>query len=59
MELTAKNAAKIIGTNNEVLRLNNEIDRLRTDIANLNHQIVGYKAVVSYLEHHLGLKGSQ
>ena len=28
-------------------------------IAELNHQIVGYKAVISYLEHQLGLGKSQ
>jgi len=32
----------------------------KTDqISNLNHQIVGYKAVISYLEYQLGLKISQ
>lgn len=28
-------------------------------IAELNHQITGYKAVISYLEYQLGLKKSQ
>jgi hypothetical protein len=40
-------------------RLNNTIDHLNADIANLKHQIVGYKALISYLEFQLGLKGSQ
>jgi hypothetical protein len=40
-------------------RLNNTIDHLNADIANLKHQIIGYKAVISYLENQLGLKGSQ
>ena len=43
----------------ETLRLNNVIDHLQADIANLNHQIIGYKAVISYLENQLGLKASQ
>ena len=43
----------------ETLRLNHVIDRLQTDIANLNHQMIGYKAVISYLENQLGLKASQ
>lgn len=43
----------------ETTRLNNVIDHLQTDIANLNHQIIGYKAVISYLENQLGLKASQ
>ena len=43
----------------ETLRLNHVIDRLNEDISNLNHQIIGYKALISYLEFQLGLKGSQ
>lgn len=43
----------------ETLRLHHIIDRLNGDIANFNHQIIGYKAVISYLENQLGLKGSQ
>lgn len=39
--------------------LNVRIDELHANIANLNHQIIGYKAVISYLENQLGLKGSQ
>lgn len=43
----------------ETLRLNNQINHLNIDIANLKHQIIGYKAVISYLENQLGLKASQ
>ena len=35
------------------------IDSKDVYIAELNHQIVGYKAVISYLEHQLGLGKSQ
>ena len=41
------------------LRMQGEIARLNDKIANLEHQAIGYKAVVSYLENQLGLKGSQ
>lgn len=34
-------------------------DSKDVQIAELNHQIVGYKAVISYLEHQLGLGKSQ
>lgn len=43
----------------ETLRLNNQINHLNIDIANLKHQVIGYKAVISYLENQLGLKASQ
>lgn len=35
------------------------IDSKDIKIMELNHQIVGYKAVISYLEHQLGLNKSQ
>jgi len=35
------------------------IDVKDVQIAELNHQIVGYKAVISYLEHQLGFGKSQ
>ena len=34
-------------------------DSKDVQIAELSHQIVGYKAVISYLEHQLGLGKSQ
>tara|TARA_R110002126_G_scaffold133309_3_gene277380 strand:- start:21661 stop:21876 length:216 start_codon:yes stop_codon:yes gene_type:complete len=34
-------------------------DSKDVQIAELNHQIIGYKAVISYLEHQLGLGKSQ
>jgi hypothetical protein len=39
--------------------LHETIDLKDIQIAELNHQIVGYKAVISYLEHQLGLEKSQ
>ena len=44
---------------NDVARLNNALDHARTEIANLKHKEIGYKALISYFEHQLGLKGSQ
>ena len=38
--------------------LHETIDLKDIQIAELNHQIVGYKAVISYLEHQLGLEKS-
>lgn len=35
------------------------IDGKDVEILELKHQIVGYKAVISYLEHQLGLSKSQ
>lgn len=39
--------------------LHETIDLKDVQIAELNHQIIGYKAVISYLEHQLGLGKSQ
>jgi len=39
--------------------LHDTIDVKDVQIAELNHQIIGYKAVISYLEHQLGLGKSQ
>jgi len=33
--------------------------KLRDEIADLRHQIVGFRAVISYLENQLGLRNSQ
>jgi hypothetical protein len=35
------------------------IDGKDLEIMELKHQIIGYKAVISYLEHQLGLEKSQ
>lgn len=35
------------------------IDTKDVEILELKHQIIGYKAVISYLEHQLGLSKSQ
>ena len=43
----------------DVARLNNALDHARTEIANLKHKEIGYKALISYFEHQLGLKGTQ
>jgi len=39
--------------------LQDTIDTKDLEILELKHQIVGYKAVISYLEHQLGLGNSQ
>jgi hypothetical protein len=39
--------------------LQDTIDGKDLEIMELKHQIVGYKAVISYLEHQLGLGKSQ
>lgn len=39
--------------------LHDTIDSKDIEIMELKHQIVGYKAVISYLEHQLGLGKSQ
>jgi hypothetical protein len=39
--------------------LQDTIDEKELEILELKHQIVGYKAVISYLEHQLGLGKSQ
>jgi tRNA A37 N6-isopentenylltransferase MiaA len=39
--------------------LEDTIDQKDIEIMELKHQIVGYKAVISYLEHQLGLGKSQ
>lgn len=40
-------------------KLQDIIDDKDVQILNLKHEIVGYKAVISYLEHQLGLGKSQ
>lgn len=35
------------------------IDSKDVEILELKHQVIGYKAVISYLEHQLGLSKSQ
>jgi hypothetical protein len=42
-----------------VAALEDVIDGKDLEIMELKHQIVGYKAVISYLEHQLGLGKSQ
>jgi predicted RNase H-like nuclease (RuvC/YqgF family) len=54
-----QNAAHEIKLANSIMSLNNTINHLESDLANLRHQIIGYKAVISYLENQLGLKASQ
>lgn len=54
-----QNAAQEIKVANSIMSLNNTINNLESDLANLRHQIIGYKAVISYLENQLGLKASQ
>lgn len=42
-----------------VSSLQDTIDGKDLEILELKHQIIGYKAVISYLEHQLGLGKSQ
>lgn len=39
--------------------LEDKVEALNAEVANLKHQIVGFRAVISYLEHHVGLETSQ
>jgi hypothetical protein len=52
-------AAAIRKERKDIESLYETIDIKEIQIAELNHQIVGYKAVISYLEHQLGLGKSQ
>jgi hypothetical protein len=42
-----------------ITSLQDTIDGKDLEIMELKHQIIGYKAVISYLEHQLGLGKSQ
>lgn len=44
---------------NERLRLQDRIEELETKNKNLEHQIIGFRSVISYLENMSGLKASQ
>jgi len=52
-------AAAIRMERNDKALLEDIIDGKDLEIMELKHQIVGYKAVISYLEHQLGLGKSQ
>jgi len=39
--------------------LEDKVESLTAEIAELKNQITGFRAVISYLEHHLGLENSQ
>ena len=39
--------------------LEDKVEALNAEVADLKHQIVGFRAVISYLEHHVGLETSQ
>ena len=52
-------AAAIRKERKDIESLYETIDIKDIQIAELNHQIIGYKAVISYLEHQLGLGKSQ
>ena len=43
----------------DLIIANGKVDRLEKEIANLKHQIVGFRAVISYLEDLAGLRNSQ
>lgn len=55
----AEAARKIILDRPTVESLEDAIDGKDVEIMELKHQIIGYKAVISYLEHQLGLNKSQ
>ncbi len=40
-------------------RLQEIIDRKELENVNMRHQIIGFRAVISYLENQLGIKDSQ
>ena len=47
-------------TEREALQsLEDDLDAKNVEILELKHQVIGYKAVISYLEHQLGLSKSQ
>jgi hypothetical protein len=48
-----------LNINVEKTNLQKVIDDKSFEVDRLNHQIIGYKAVISYLEHQLGLSKSQ
>ena len=52
-------AAAIRMDRQSIASLEDTIDGKDLEIMELKHQIVGYKAVISYLEHQLGLGKSQ
>ena len=54
--LTREAKQKVVSN---ILDLHGDVASLNTKVANLEHQIIGYKALISYLEFQLGLKGSQ
>jgi len=39
--------------------LEDKVESLTAEIAELKNQITGFRAVISYLEHHIGLENSQ
>jgi len=39
--------------------LEDRVESLNIEIANLKHQIIGFRAVISYLENLAGIKDSQ
>jgi hypothetical protein len=51
--------AAVVDHRGTIESLQDTIDVKDIQIAELNHQITGYKAVISYLEHQLGLGKSQ
>lgn len=55
VETFAKNLEKMAyKRENEIEALENEIERLQIKIKNYEHQEIGWRAVVSYLEDKLG-----
>jgi hypothetical protein len=48
-----KGAAKGYGESLHIMNLQTELEGKNFKIANLEHQAIGYKAVIDYLEHKL------
>jgi hypothetical protein len=59
-EINAEAEAKAVRQDRAMVSsLQDTIDGKDLEILELKHQIIGYKAVISYLEHQLGLGKSQ
>lgn len=48
-----KRAAKVYGESLHILNLQTELESKNFKISSLEHQAIGYKAVIDYLEHKL------
>lgn len=53
--MATENAEIAFETLNEISELKKDKEALLSHVANLEHQAIGYQAVISYLEHRLGV----